>query len=301
MQITPPPATLCVDSTYTINWTGALPTDMVEIYMFDVAGWVTELNVVSNIPNTGSYTWTVQEGSLGLGQKGFYVQTMNQSDYGYSSYFDLIQCCQNLTIDEYITECDSFTWSTNGNTYFASGIYIDSLSTVSGCDSVVRLNLTINNLSDLTTSTSGATITSNNSSATYQWLDCDNNNSVISSETGQSFTPTANGNYAVELTENGCIDTSACVNINTVGIIENSFGNELLIYPNPTSGNFSIDLGASFETSVVTITDISGKLIDSKTISQSQILNLSINEPTGIYFITIQAGDKKAVIRLIKK
>jgi PKD repeat protein len=154
---------------------------------------------------------------------------------------------------------------------------------------------------NLPTSTSGITISANNTEASYQWLDCDNNYSVINSENNQSFTATANGNYAVQLTENGCVDTSACVNISTVGIIENDFGNSLSVYPNPTSGNFSIDLGAVYESTGISITDISGRLIESKTIAQSQILNLSINEPAGIYFITIQAGDKKAVIRLIKE
>jgi hypothetical protein len=154
---------------------------------------------------------------------------------------------------------------------------------------------------DITTSTSGASITANNTGATYQWLDCDNNYSLIASETSQSFTATANGNYAVQLTENGCVDTSACVNISTLGVIENNFGNSLSVYPNPTSGNFSIDLGDSYDKSVISISDITGRLLESKTITQSEILNLSINEPAGIYFITIQAGDKKAVIRLVKE
>jgi len=56
-----------------------------------------------------------------------------------------------------------------------------------------------------------------------------------------------------------------------------------------------------FENSEISITDISGKLVVSKTITQSQVLNLSINEPAGIYIVSIQAGDKKAVIRLIKE
>ena len=132
-------------------------------------------------------------------------------------------------------------------------------------------------------------------------MDCDNGFAPISGETNQSFTANANGNYAVELTENACIDTSSCVAITTVGIIENSFGHNLLIYPNPTDGNFSIDLGSIYEFSVVSITDISGKLIDLKTISQSQVLNLYLREPAGIYIVSIQAGDKNAVIRLIKE
>ena len=83
--------------------------------------------------------------------------------------------------------------------------------------------------------------------------------------------------------------------------MENSFGNNLLVYPNPTSGNFSVDLGAAYENSQITIIDISGKLIDSKTITQSQTLNFSLKEPAGIYIVSIQAEDKKAVIRLVKK
>ncbi|MDA8979776.1 T9SS type A sorting domain-containing protein, partial [Chitinophagales bacterium] len=201
------------------------------------------------------------------------------------------------------TECNAYTWI-DGNTYTASNnsaTFNIVGGAANGCDSLVTLDLTINSVSDVTTSISGVTISANNTGATYQWLDCDNNNSIINAETEQSFTATANGNYALELTENGCVDTSLCVAITTVGIIENSFGSDLIIYPNPTSGNFSIDLGAIYESSVVSTIDISGKLIESNTITQSQILNLTIAEPAGIYFVSVQAGDKKAVIRLVKQ
>lgn len=160
--------------------------------------------------------------------------------------------------------------------------------------------ITVNTV-DTSVTQSGLTLTANAAGATFQWIDCDNNNSVIAGETGQSFTATANGNYAVELTENGCVDTSTCVNIANVGIIESSFGNALLIYPNPTSGNFSIDLGARYKSSIVSITDISGRLIDSRTINQSEILKLSIEGPRGIYIVSVQAGDNKAIIRLVKE
>jgi hypothetical protein len=86
-----------------------------------------------------------------------------------------------------------------------------------------------------------------------------------------------------------------------VGIVENSFKNSLFIYPNPSSGNFYIDLGASYENAQILIMDVSGKLIDLKTMMHSQVLNLSIEQPAGTYFISVQADDKKAVIRLVKK
>lgn len=46
---------------------------------------------------------------------------------------------------ENITACDDYTWPTNNITYTNSGSYADTLSTVSGCDSIITLNLTINN------------------------------------------------------------------------------------------------------------------------------------------------------------
>ena len=206
-----------------------------------------------------------------------------------------------VTEEDVITACDSYTWI-DGTTYTSSSYGLAYFSDVNGCDSVLGfLDLTINSVSDLTASTSGLVITANNIDATYQWLDCDNSNAIIPGETGQSYTAITNGNYAVELTENGCVDTTACVSITSVGVLENTFGDEFAVYPNPTNGNFSINLGAIYESLIVSITDISGKLIDSKTITQSQILNLNIKEPAGLYMVSVQAGDKKANIRLIKE
>ena len=206
-----------------------------------------------------------------------------------------------VTEEDVITACDSYTWI-DGTTYTSSSYGLAYFSDVNGCDSVLGvLDLTINSVSDLTASTSGLVITSNNIDATYQWLDCDNSNAIIPGETGQSYTAITNGNYAVELTENGCADTTACVSITSVGVLENTFGDEFAVYPNPTNGNFSINLGDIYESLIVSITDISGKLIDSKTITQSQILNLNIKEPAGLYMVSVQAGDKKANIRLIKE
>ena len=154
---------------------------------------------------------------------------------------------------------------------------------------------------DVSTTINGTEITANNTNGTYQWLDCDDNNALIPGETNVSYTATVNGGYAVEITENGCVDTSACVMITTVGIEENNFGASFKVYPNPTDGNFVIDLGTVYVSTEVTITDMSGKLLDSKTLTQSQVLNLSIEEPAGVYIVSVRAENKKAVIRLIKE
>ena len=212
-------------------------------------------------------------------------------------------CCVVGNGTDIVTACNSYTWI-DGNNYTSSNntaTYNIVGGAANGCDSLVTIDLTINGVSDLTTSTSGLTISANNTLATYQWLDCDNGNAIISGETGQLFNATANGNYAVELTENGCIDTSACVSITTVGIIENSFGDEFKIYPNPTDGNFSIDLGDNHNSITVKVTELNGKLIQSKQYNNAHLLNLNIYEPAGIYLLIIESTNKKAIIRLIKE
>lgn len=284
------------------------------------------VDIISILPMNGNmlsntYTFTPQEGSSNspvvvsvvngcaptvelnwTNVTSFTVTTPTNNQFGFDNLVVLKYCSESIGIDTR-TECNSFTWI-DGITYTES----NNTATFNivggaayGCDSLVTLDLTINRVTDVTTETAGITISANNTGATYQWLDCDNNYAAVDGATDQTFTPSVNGNYAVQVTENGCVDTSACVAIMSLGILENNFEKVLAIYPNPTAGNFTIDLGDTYESSMVFITDISGRLLDSKTISQSQILNLSINEPAGVYLISIQADDKKAVMRLIKE
>ena len=38
--------------------------------------------------------------------------------------------------------CDSIIW--NGNVYDSTGIYVDTLQTIAGCDSIITLDLIVN-------------------------------------------------------------------------------------------------------------------------------------------------------------
>jgi len=197
------------------------------------------------------------------------------------------------------TACNSYTWI-DGNTYNTSNNSVTHvLTNAVGCDSTVTLDLTVNTI-DVTVTNTSPTLTANQPGASYQWLDCNNNNSIIIGENNISYTAIINGDYAVEITLNNCTDTSICENINTVGIIKNDFGDKFMVFPNPTDGNFSIDLGSLYKSVDISISNINGKLIYSKSFNQKQALNMSIKEPNGIYLITIIAGNKIANIRLIK-
>jgi len=200
------------------------------------------------------------------------------------------------------TVCNSLTWI-DGKTYTENNntaTYNITGGAASGCDSIIELYLTVNRVSDNSTMVSGTTISANNSQATYRWLNCNNNYSPIQGQTNASYKPDENGSYAVELTENKCIDTSLCIEISSLGILENEIGLDLLIFPNPSTGNITIDLGNVCSKSEISISDIRGKVVKNQSFYNSQKINLSITESPGIYIVNIISDGKKAVIKVIK-
>jgi len=105
----------------------------------------------------------------------------------------------------------------------------------------------------------------------------------------------------VVVTVGACSDTSACISITNVGVIENSFASKVQLFPNPTSGNFSVDLGKHYPSVTITITDLSGKVIQSEAHAESQLLNLNLAESAGVYLLIVESEGRKAVIRLVKE
>jgi dienelactone hydrolase len=106
-----------------------------------------------------------------------------------------------------------------------------------------------------TVSSNGVTLTADNTTATYQWLDCDNNFAPLSGETNSSLTPPP-GNYAVELTENGCIDTSDCFVIATNNL--NQLENHVRVYPNPSKGSLNVEVSSPMQLRLI---DLKGSII----------------------------------------
>jgi hypothetical protein len=197
-----------------------------------------------------------------------------------------------------VSACDSYM-SPAGNTYTSSGTYTDIIPNIAGCDSTITINLTVNTVNTSVTQ-STFTLTAAASGATYQWINC-SNMQPIAGATNQSYTATANGDYAVIVTENSCTDTSACVNITGIGITENEFANSISVYPNPSQGEFNIDLGKNYDAVSVTITDIAGRIVFEQKAENTTIIPVGLNAPAGVYIVTITAGEQKAMMRVTKE
>ena len=209
----------------------------------------------------------------------------------------------NLTLNhsnagtDTISACNPYTWI-DGITYTASNSTATyTMTNAAGCDSVVRLDLTIDTV-NVSVTQNGASLTADETSAAYQWLGCQAI-TPIPGAIHQSYTPAADGDYAVEVTVRGCTDTSICYTVTGVGILENDFENELQLYPNPTDGKFTIDLGHVHSAISVTVRDLNGKTVQTNAFEDSRIVNLSLKEPSGVYLLMIESGQKKAVIRLV--
>ena len=85
-----------------------------------------------------------------------------------------------------------------------------------------------------------------------------------------------------------------------VGILENTFSNDIIVYPNPTDGIVKIDLGETLTEFMVSIMDVNGKLVRQSIYKNTKMFELNLNVQPGIYLLTINSGNNKATIRLIK-
>jgi hypothetical protein len=73
------------------------------------------------------------------------------------------------------------------------------------------------------------------------------------------------------------------------------------VYPNPTKGGLSIDLGANYNAISVTLTDLTGKILQSEHFNEGSLLDLKIEEPAGVYLLLVELGGEKSIIRLLKE
>ncbi len=180
-----------------------------------------------------------------------------------------------------ITSCESYTW-TNGLTYTASGLYGDTSQTITGCDSLNYLALTIATLDLTVTQTTPGVLQVAEAGATYQWLDCATN-LPIQGQTSQSYTATQNGSYQVLVSTANCSDTSTCTVVSELALNELT-STAWTIYPNPSSFSIEIKGMEQFENSLmVSIQDSKGTLVQQNNGTSVDVSNLE----NGLYFIQI--------------
>lgn len=153
---------------------------------------------------------------------------------------------------------------------------------------------------DNSVSVSAPTITANETGASYRWLDCGSSYAFISGETGQSFTATTTGSYAVEITKGNCVDTSACENITTTDIASVDFANHFNVYPNPSNdGLVNIAVAGLYNNFLIEVLDVTGKLVKKQMTNNNTLIELNLGNNKGAYQIRISDNKGQQTTKLL--
>jgi hypothetical protein len=132
------------------------------------------------------------------------------------------------------------------------------------------------------------------SNATYQWVDCDNNNAPIVGAASSTYTPTISGNYAVIVSYLSCSTTSSCSAVQVNGLENITW--KFLVYPNPTNDMVHVTVP---ENGSLSLYDVSGKLIWKKDISEGKNTIDFRNMATGSYVIEFTSTNYISNTRIV--
>ena len=241
-----------------------------------------------------------------ISQPGFYVDTL-VSFSGCDSIISINLAAlpsYRDTVFDTICQGDSYHLS-NNQIVTTSGIYLDSLMTGLGCDSIIVINLFKESL-DTTIGLVNDSLYSNQGNALYQWLDCDDNYKAISGATRQFYKPITNGRYALKIDYQSCVDTSDCVGVFNIGLIDQLENYLIDIYPNPTSSLININGYVGFWEKDFTIYlfDVSGKTLyqnSSKTYEGAINHTIDVSSLSqGIYTIQISLDQQSLRYKILK-
>ena len=106
---------------------------------------------------------------------------------------------------------------------------------------------------------------------------------AVVGQTNSDFTATVNGNYAVEISYNNCIDTTACYLVNNVSLCQQC-NDDIQIYPNPVHDELNITQLNPNEKVEIFIYDLYGRMVLNP--QTTQRLNFSDLKP-GKYIVEL--------------
>lgn len=252
----------------------------------------------SSITKTECDTFTSPSGKFTWTNSGTYKDTILNS-IGCDSIITF-----NLTIKKSttssisVTVCNQYT-SPSGKVKTFSTDFKDTIPNSIGCDSIITIILKVNKVYGVKILKKSDTLMAQTATSSYQWLKCPSK-APINGETKRYFIPKVSGDYAVEITKNGCKDTTDCVSVVVVGIDENNPLNELSVFPNPSTGRVTISTNRVSDKIELEVRDMSGQLILEDRINNQNRYTLDLEHPAGVYFITLRLGEQIRQIKLVK-
>jgi hypothetical protein len=170
----------------------------------------------------------------------------------------------------------------------------DYIKSYKGCDSIIyTLNVTIEK-PDVGTTRSMNTLsaTTTQTGATFQWLNCQQSMAKISGATNRDFTPSADGKYALSVTENNCTDTSLCITFAINGV-DNPLLGSVKLFPNPNYGQFVIESALILHHVEMQLVNLQGQTVKTWQFQQLLKQNLNVGDELakGLYYLRLSSSE----------
>lgn len=241
-----------------------------------------------------SFVGTVKDGIAKLGDGTLrYGAQLDQS-------IAIQKCCRmtQATLNEGF--CGSYTSPSSRYVWSTPGTYTDTVANKRGCDSIITIYLSNAKPTATLSQVGHGLVADTVLGATYQWLDCGNSYGKINGATSTSFMPSTSGTYAVEVTSNGCSDTSSCTQVTIVGI-QSAKNTKANIYPNPSSGVLRITPMASTGAVEVTLFNVKGQAVLTRNHSSDQEIIVQLPNEPGVYYLALKSNsgtERHRVVRL---
>ncbi len=199
------------------------------------------------------------------------------------------------TINEEITECNEWTSPDGLVTVTSDTLYC--AAEFDGSEFQMYCYDVSIQVIDTSVDTLGNTITASSSIGDYQWLDCEDDMSIIDGETNVTFSPLEDGNYALEISlSETCVDTSDCVDFVFTSVTDLGVSNSPIYryYPNPATNNLIVEVSNTFNKNQLDILDMQGRVVLSNRLTHG-IQSLALPDLSSGTYLVRFTNDTKII------
>ena len=248
--------------------------------------------------------------------------TYNSTGIYTNVYTNLTGCDSTHTLDLTVNAsldtvfkkiCDGDSVVVGSSIYYNAGNYYDTLTAINGCDSILYTKVSLFSTPTLSIQSQPSPpkiclgekiiLEATNGFTYYYWMDI-NGNVLAQTQNYEDF-PTEDTWYMVygKDTNNCTVSKEVWVEVDScVSNINEILSNKILVYPNPSSGKFNIDLdGVDLIGSKLDIINSLGKVIYKDLLDENNFhIDLKANSK-GVYFIRIENNDNILIKKLTIK
>jgi hypothetical protein len=283
----------------------------------DTYTWNTGANtnvVTENPTTTQTYTVTGTNSLTGCNNSGTQMVYVNPSP-NVLVYASTASVCAGSPANLTAFGAASYTWNTG---VFGANVTVSPAASTNytvlgsnafGCTGAAVQAMAVVALPNINASSSAPTemcvgetqVLTATGGITYQWVASPSG--LLLSGASVNVNPLITTVYTVTGTNAaGCSNkftltqaVSECVGLNQIaGTLTG-----VKIYPNPTAGEFTVELNNSSVKTVV-VTDVTGRIISSNT-SASDVVKVNLNNlSSGVYYVKVQSNNAVEVVKVIK-